>query len=929
KAGGMSGGAAVGAALLALALAATGEAAAVLRDGGYEGLLAAVHPRVPEDGRLLARLQEMITEASSYLFNATKGRVYFRSVKILIPPTWKEKNYEKPKHETYEKADVIVAAPYWKHGDDPYTLQHEACGKMGKYIHFTPSFLANDYVTDIYGSRGRTFVHEWAHLRWGVFDEYDNDRPFYVTGQNQVKVTRCSSDLTGIYVCEKNSCSDGSCVINKLTGLFKEGCAFIPERNQTAVSSIMYMQSLSSVAEFCNEHNHNREAPNLQNQMCDYRSTWEVIKNSTDFENDLPLTNSSLITPPSFSLLQKRERVICLVLDVSKTIAGGNWINRLHQAAELYLLQIVEENTYVGIVTFSDKGEIKTHVHQIVSDKARKQLASYLPTAPGGKRANVCAGLRLACEVKKKEGHLYGSEIILVTGGQDNSTGRCFSEVINGGSVIHTITVGSSAAKEIEHFSKETGGFKFFVPERLDFSDLLDVFTGIMSRSGDTFHQSVQIESAGESVAEYTQLRRTVTIDSTVGRETFFVATWQSAEPPEIILTDPIGRSYTVKDFELDSVFHVARLQIPGTAETGDWAYTLINVHLAPQVLTMTVTSRAANSTLPTVSVKTYMSKDTTYYPSAMVVYVQISQGFSPILGASVTATVSSENGDTVSLELLDNGAGSDIFKNDGIYSKYLFSFSGNGRYSLKVRVQANRTTVPQTAMPWSYAMYIPGYVENDDSIQPPAIKNNTQVRRGDFSRTAVGDSFTVSAVPTGPYIDVFPPCKIIDLDARMEDDKVILSWTAPGDDFDKGQATSYEIRTSETPLELRDSFYNTTFVNTSTLSPQHAGCTEIFVFKPEAFTTGNITVIYVAIRAVDEVFLRSELSNIAQAVMFIPPMAYPPSNLKFGVSTILLLFFVLLTAVCLTVSTSLCLVKKKKKKNLSENSAKLLQHKV
>uniref|UniRef100_G1N938 Chloride channel accessory 2 n=1 Tax=Meleagris gallopavo TaxID=9103 RepID=G1N938_MELGA len=864
--------------------------------------------RVPEDGRLVARLQEMITEASSYLFKATKGRVYFRSVKILIPPTWKEKSYEKPKHETYEKADVIVAAPYWKHGDDPYTLQHEACGKMGKYIHFTPNFLANDYVTDIYGSRGRTFVHEWAHLRWGVFDEYDNDRPFYVTGQNQVKVTRCSSDLTGIYVCEKNSCIDGSCVINKLTGLYKEGCAFIPERNQTAVSSIMYMQSLSSVAEFCNE------------------STWEVIKNSTDFENDLPLTSSSLLTPPSFSLLQKRDRVICLVLDVSKTIAGvnsssGNWINRLHQAAELYLLQIVEENTYVGIVTFSDKGEIKTHVHQIVSDEARKQLASYLPTAPGGKRANVCAGLRLACEViRKKEGHLYGSEIILVTGGQDNSTGRCFSEVINGGSVIHTITVGSSAAKEIEHFSKETGGFKFFVPERLDFSDLLDVFTGIMSRSGDTFHQSVQIESAGESVAGFRQLRRTVTIDSTVGRETFFVATWQSAEPPEIILIDPIGRSYTIKDFELDSVFHVARLQIPGTAETGDWTYTLINVHLAPQVLTMTVTSRAANSTLPTVSVITYMSTDTVYYPSAMVVYVQISQGFSPVLGANVTAIFSSENGDTVSLELLDNGAGSDIIKNDGIYS------------NLKVHVQANRTTVPQTAMPWSHAMYIPGYVENGklkmNPSRPPAIKNNIQVRRGGFSRTAVGDSFTVSAVPIGPYIDVFPPCKIIDLDARMEDDKVILSWTAPGDDFDKGQATSYEIRTSETPLELRDSFYNTTFVNTSTLSPQRAGCTEIFLFKPEAFTTGNITVIYVAIRAVDEVFLRSELSNIAQAVMFIPPMAYPPSNLKFGVSTILLLFFVLLTAVCLTVSTSLCLVKKKKK-NLSENAAKLLQHKV
>lgn len=55
----------------------------------------------------------------------------------------------------------------------------------------------------------------------------------------------------------------------------------------------------------------------------------------------------------------------------------------------------------------------------------------------------------------------------------------------------------------------------------------------------------------------------------------------------------------------------------------------------------------------------------------------------------------------------------SDIVKNDGIYSKYLFSFPGSGRYSLKAHVQANRTIVPQTAKLWSHAMYIPGYVEN------------------------------------------------------------------------------------------------------------------------------------------------------------------------------------------------------------------------
>jgi len=56
---------------------------------------------------------------------------------------------------------------------------------------------------------------------------------------------------------------------------------------------------------------------------------------------------------------------------------------------------------------------------------------------------------------------------------------------------------------------------------------------------------------------------------------------------------------------------------------------------------------------------------------------------------------------------------GSDVVKNDGIYAKYLFACPENGRYSLKVHIQANRTITPQTAMPWSHAMSLPGHVEN------------------------------------------------------------------------------------------------------------------------------------------------------------------------------------------------------------------------
>uniref|UniRef100_A0A674ISQ1 VWFA domain-containing protein n=1 Tax=Terrapene triunguis TaxID=2587831 RepID=A0A674ISQ1_9SAUR len=825
----------------------------------------------------MLRFIEMITEASFYLFNATQRRVYFQNIKILIPATWKANSYGKPKHESYEKAEVIVAAPYWKHGDEPYTLQYGECGNMGKYIHFTPNFLVNDYLIDVYGSRGRVFVHEWAHLRWGVFDEYNNENQ-EVLNYKYSFIPRCTSDLTGIYVCEKKSCTEGNCVINQLTGLFKEGCAFIPERTQTAKSSIMYMQSLSSVVEFCNESNHNREAPNPQNRMCDYRSTWDVIISSMDFNNTLPRTDPSLPPPPTFSLLQKRDRVICLVLDVSHSMNGDDRINRLRQAAELYLLQVVEDNSYVGIVTFNNEGEIRSQLRQIVNKDIRKQLASYLPTAAPSGGTNICVGLQLGFEViKKQDGNIYGSEIILLTAGEDSGIIECFSNVINSGSIIHTIALGPSAAKEVEQLAHETGGLAFFASDRLDSNDLIDGFCAISSGSGDTFSHSIQV---GLVTSFNALVSQTVSIDSTVGKDTFFVVTWQTAEPPRITLLDPNGKNYTNKDFEVNTVLQVARLQIPGIAEVGEWTYTLMNTHLSPQALTMTVTSRAANSTIPAITVKAHISNDRNEYPRSMVVYAQVSRGLSPILGANVTAIIKPETGDPLILDLLDNGAGSDIVKNDGVYSRYIYSFSENGRYNLKVRVQrANKTVRPHPTVPWSHSMYIPGYVENGkiqmNPPRPSVISNeDIQTRVGGFSRTASGGSFIMSAVPTRPYTDVFPPCKIIDLHARTANDMIILSWTASGDDLDQGQGI-YEIRTSESPLELRDNFDKTMLVNTSDLTPQHAGYKEIFVFKPEAFATENITIIYVAVCAIDKASLHSDISNIAQAVKFVPPMDY------------------------------------------------------
>lgn len=69
------------------------------------------------------------------------------------------------------------------------------------------------------------------------------------------------------------------------------------------------------MVEFCTEKNHNKEAPNAQNQRCNLRSTWEVIQESEDFQQATPMTTQP--PTPTFSLLQIGQRILCLVLDKS------------------------------------------------------------------------------------------------------------------------------------------------------------------------------------------------------------------------------------------------------------------------------------------------------------------------------------------------------------------------------------------------------------------------------------------------------------------------------------------------------------------------------------------------------------------------------------------------------------------------------------
>ncbi|XP_073671679.1 calcium-activated chloride channel regulator 3A-1-like [Paramisgurnus dabryanus] len=865
-----------------------------LEGNGYTDIVVAISSGVPQDNALIERIKDMFTEGSMHLFEAMDNMVYFRNVTILVPPHWSSKDFTKATTESYEKAGIRIDKANPGYGDAPYTKQYEDCGSENEYIHFTPDFFLND--DHFYGSRGRVLVHEWAHLRWGVYNDYNEENPFNFS--NGVQATRCSKHIAG--------------------------------------------QQSEEVA-FCRENEHNAAAPNLQNEKCGNRATWLVIfEDSVDSAAIQSLQPLQSAPPaPTFTVVQRMKRVVCLILDVSgsmeaeagvavwdevnhsgwKTI-GGYWelkrnqrrsrvsvsvcysediviqvkllcnpvggrnalfceagrnrlcvskkesiredltvtgarILRQRQAATHFLQYIIEDQAYVGIVTFSDEASILKKLTHIDNDTTRKELIESLPTIADG-WTYICKGLSKGLEVLREDNlDALGDEIIFLTDGEasDNLT-TCVPSAIQNGAIIHTIALGTSAAQALRHMADKTGGKFIIATDDLISNMLVDAFASLTIPTGDYTKEPVQLESVGIKTAGW--FNGTVSVDPTVGNKTSFLIIYETSLPTGYIQS-PSGYIYSLGDMISDTTAKTITLKIPGTAEAGDWKYSILSGR--SQSLTITSTSQAAHADVPPIIVKAHVNQQFSDGSKPMIVFAEVSQNYRSIVNAEVWATLEPETGAPEIIQLLDNGAGADAFKDDGIYSRY-FTKLVKGRSSLKVRVRNKDGQARFTLHRKS------GVVNDKVKLNLPKLPVNDQpLVVENFTRTATGESFEVSFV-SGTEPPNYPPNKITDLKAEIKDDTVLLIWTAPGEDLDLGTAKSYEIRWSNDHEMLRLNFSDAFLINTSAVSPQESGSVEQHSFN---MIIQNGATIFFAIRSEDKDAVKSKISNIVQVTKILP----------------------------------------------------------
>ncbi|XP_069988957.1 calcium-activated chloride channel regulator 4A [Penaeus vannamei] len=893
----------VAALTVALATLSALASATNLINNGYEDLVVAISPSVDESNAeaIIASIKKTIRETSTVLFTATRKRAYFRDVKILLPKTWTNTPYDEAAlNENFEDSEIRVDARNVVYGDQPYTDQPGGCGVPGRYIHLTPEYLTDDSAAAWWGPRNKTLVHEWAKLRWGVFDEigYPHDPTFplfywntQITAdgiEDVVIPNYCANrELTGEL---KDIVSRGGCSFK--SGFPDENCRFLPSEDQDATSSLMAYYYLNSIVEFCDsasdeKFSHNDLAPNRHNLMCDSRSVWDVISQHSDFANGAnPPTNAA--TPTTVTVLRQEEAKFCLVLDYSRSMDTSQRIEKLQRTAQRWILHEVAQGSFVGIVKFWGTAKMTSNVTEITDQASRQDLANLIDRNLGAS-TSIGAGLSLAVNQV-----LVGQKnpvIVLVTDGAENKKpyiSDVRDRVISSGARVVTIAFGEAADPNLESLAEATGGKSFTVVDADDGGMLDDAFLGSL-----TYQPGEKLTDTKVQIYEYdyegkqTLLNETFSVDASVGRDLEFRldASDASHVTSAPVLVRPNGTE--VGGASLDAGISMWTISVP-LAEEGEWAWRAGVSGNSNEYIRVGVTAKARDPETMPIYTRSWLSdtEDVDATVNPIIVYAEVKQGNNPVVGARVRASVTqpSTTAAAVELDLLDNGQGADTQAGDGVYSRYLTVYSTTGRYAVKAQVwddgsafvnngfTTSRRRHPRSlpSLPLDTPTYCCGSVVPMD----PDLATPT----GSFSRSASGGSFRATSVPSG---DVLPPARVTDLQSEVKSSVLTLTWTASGDDFDSGTVSGYEIRLSANRSQLREDTFDSAENETLLLSLEESMAMPELLLEAGQKVELNFTFgdgmemdkfYFVALRAVDDGGSMSPVSNLASAVSSSPP---------------------------------------------------------
>ncbi|XP_049513445.1 calcium-activated chloride channel regulator 3A-1-like [Dermacentor silvarum] len=823
----------------------------------YEDVVDAIHPSVEPDERIIDNIEALFRSASTFLHRATHGLVHFGSVTIAVPDTWPARPQAKSTTANlFPVADVRVAAENPQYGDTPYTLQPRGCGERGEYVHLTPRFLGelNDSIAEVYGSPAYLLVHEWAHFRYGVFDEYGDPEsyryPSLYCEFGKVRASTCSQR----HKFEVYTDSGEPCRIYKGCRVSSKCKArFLQNSKDPVISSIMFMPYIDGVSDFCDkdgDKRHNAHAPNKHNHLCGRKSTWEVISDNEDFKG-LASADLSKKVDVTFTEVQKREGTIGRVifaLDLSSSMSRNNRIGHLKDAASHSLREIIPDGLEVGLVTFSSSAHVEAPLTTVQQSTREQLVAKVQQLRENGFTCIGCA-LRQALEMfQENKQSAAGSVIILMSDGEENGSPRIedvMDELIAHQVVVNTIAFGTEAAEKLEELALRTGGKPFALHDGQYSAPiaLVSAFLDSTAAMVDDDKKPVVIFARAAKIVDKREFA--ILVDADLGNWTTIEVQSSKASDLEVELRYPDGKTCQdcLESGPAKSGSYIT-FHIPGVATPGTWTLVVSRktfTSSAPNVH-VRATSLAGNRGKEPVLVHAFLKKTEVNSATEAVIYAEVTKGTQVVLHAKVTATCHQAQdalrGRCGAIRRWPRYAadcspkwtflilGADVTANDGIYSGYFTQFNGVGRYSVSARVVSSNDSVivpgrkASGGLPAPQLLEVPAvgtvaaaptdedgggipldhfvYVDQDIEEAEPQVVSSEKAPQ--FERHAEGGSFRLGHEIDGYTI---PPGSIQDLsveDSFVDDNGehvVLLAWTCPGAHLNSGNASRVELRAS------------------------------------------------------------------------------------------------------------------------------------
>ncbi|XP_071484713.1 calcium-activated chloride channel regulator 1-like [Diadema antillarum] len=776
-----------------------------LQNGKYTNILIAIDSDVAEDDTLIEHIKDTFTTGSEILFNATDRRLSWGEIQILVPITWSRKPdvYETATYQSFGSANIRVVEGAAR---NPSITNHAGCGVQGLDMTLTSGYL----LQNVDECSGKAMVREWGRLRWSLFPEhftgsgYGEANQYYDSTTQRYEPTRCSRDLTGDMID-----GDGSSCPENPNGKVDEECVFIPDSEQTTSTSLLFgSHCVDSIHQFCDPLVHNYEADNLQNYHC-RRSAWEVMLSTGDITSEDYFPDPNQVdTEPSFTILQQPVRRVVLVLDISGSMSGSYRIDKLIQSSAIFIRHYIPAGSHLSIVTFHSYATSNADLTLVENyDTSREYLVNALPTGTTG---STCIGCGIVTALNVLGDTTNGSYVILLSDGGENVSPyiRDTMQAINeSGVVMDTIAVTNSADEQMEDLSSMTGGKPYFCIDGGSSACLTEAFLATVSERPELnfIPIPIQLRMDDVMVSGNGQEILSFVIGEEEGNDTVIAVTRFVDDDVEVIVEGPNGEYYdkNSQGYVSDSNRRIISLTIPIT-EAGNWTVTLYNTYNYDQTVGLMITTKQRDET-GVVSIDVILgSRSIDHHTTPMLaVYGMVQKNYQPVLGASAEAIIQSSVGTTWPLQLSDSGKGFDKVKDDGVYSGVFLDFDGDGRYGVTARVEG-MVIEPQTE----------GSRRRRRSVGTTIAPSQTA-----FMRSASGGAFVVENYsPTAP--DILAPSTIMDLrhTELYNNSAVILAWTAVGDDFDHGLASSYELRHCFDFTTLRTNFTECTLVDNDQL---------------------------------------------------------------------------------------------------------------